>query len=87
MRRSLLIVDDDDRILTSLSEALADGSTEIRTAESAEEALARIADGPAGVVLADVKMPGMSGIELLRLLGERTTPAMIAIRNLSTVYL
>jgi DNA-binding NtrC family response regulator len=67
----LLIVDDDDRILTSLSEALADESTEIRTAPSGEEALARLADEPAGIVLADLKMPGMSGMELLRMLRER----------------
>lgn len=34
MSRSILIVDDDPRIRTSLSEALRDEATEVRTAES-----------------------------------------------------
>ena len=41
MSRSILIVDDDSRIRTSLSEALADGTTDVRTAERAEDALPR----------------------------------------------
>ena len=71
MSRSILIVDDDARILASLSEALAD-SGEVRAAESAETALASLAESPADVVLADLKMPGMDGMELLKLLRERS---------------
>ena len=71
MSRSILIVDDDARILASLSQALAE-SGEVRAAESAESALASLADAPADVVLADLKMPGMSGMELLTLLRERS---------------
>ncbi|MFQ5691016.1 MAG: sigma-54-dependent transcriptional regulator [Gemmatimonadota bacterium] len=71
MSRSILIVDDDDRILASVSQALRDDSTEVRTAESAERALNLLGERPAGVVLADLKMPGMDGMELLRLLRQR----------------
>jgi DNA-binding NtrC family response regulator len=71
MSRSILIVDDDARILASLSQALAD-SGEVRAAESAESALASLAEAPSDVVLADLKMPGMDGIELLKLLRERS---------------
>lgn len=71
MTRSILIVDDDSRIRTSLSQALRDGSTELRTAETGEDALVRLGEASADVVLADLRMPGMGGIELLRLLRQR----------------
>ena len=71
MNRSLLIVDDDPRIRTALAEALADAETTIRTAEDAESALAALSAQPAGIVLTDVKMPGMSGLDLLRILKQR----------------
>ena len=69
--RSILIVDDDHRIRTSLSAALADDRTAVRTAESGEEALAALAEARPGIVLADLRMPGMDGLELLRLLKAR----------------
>ena len=39
MSRSILIVDDDPRIRTSLSQALRDESTGVRTAETGEDAV------------------------------------------------
>jgi DNA-binding NtrC family response regulator len=70
-RTSILIVDDDTRILTSLTRALASPELSVRTAPGAEEALAALAREPADVVLLDLKMPGMDGMELLRILRER----------------
>ncbi len=43
----------------------------VRLAEDAESALAVLSDGPVEVVLSDVKMPGMSGLDLLKMLRER----------------
>ena len=71
VKRSLLIVDDDATIRDSLAEALTDGSMDIRTADSAESALALIGGGGVDVVLSDIRMPGLDGVELLRLLHER----------------
>jgi DNA-binding NtrC family response regulator len=72
MARSILIVDDDPAIRTSLTEALADATTEVRAAPDAERALALLAASPADLVLTDARMPGMSGVELLRLLRQRS---------------
>ena len=49
----------------------------VRAAEDAESALAALGDGPVGVVLSDVKMPGMSGLELLKMLKVRA-PEVLA---------
>ncbi len=68
---SILIVDDDERIQASLSTALSDGQTDVRAVGSAEQALSTLANAKVDIVLADVRMPGMSGLELLQLLRER----------------
>ncbi len=71
MRAHILIVDDDETIRISLGEALDDSTTEVKTAESAERALSLLDNGLPDVVLSDIRMPGLDGIELLRTLRER----------------
>jgi DNA-binding NtrC family response regulator len=72
MARRILVVDDDPTIRSSFTEVLVDEETEVRTAASAEEALAVMdAQGP-DLVLSDVRMPGLDGLELLQLLKERS---------------
>jgi len=89
LSRSILVVDDDARIRTSLSEALSDGATEVRVAETGESALSAISACVPDLVLADVRMPGMDGLELLRLLRERAPEVavilMTAFDDLPTV--
>lgn len=66
--RSLVVlhVDDDPMNLRVVEEILAAfGHTSIR-ASSGAEALDRLAEQPFDVVLMDIHMPGMSGIETLR---------------------
>ncbi|MFH1833492.1 MAG: response regulator, partial [bacterium] len=71
MAGSILIVDDDARIRKSLTLGLGAVADEVRSAEDAEKALSALAESPADVVLADVRMPGMDGLQLLRILRER----------------
>jgi sigma-B regulation protein RsbU (phosphoserine phosphatase) len=49
----------------ALEEALMDAGYDVRSAHCAEDGLALFQDQPADIVLTDMKMPGMSGIELL----------------------
>jgi two-component system response regulator AtoC len=71
MPGSILIVDDDARIRKSLTQGLMRVAQEVRAVADAETALSSLAQSPADVVLADVRMPGMDGLELLRILRER----------------
>ena len=69
-RPSLLIVDDEDRVLSSLKRALRREGWLIVTAESSREALEILESYEFDVVLSDQKMPGMSGVELLGRIAE-----------------
>ncbi len=67
----ILIVDDDESIRASLADALTDDGADVSVAGSAEEALSRLAEIRPEMILSDVRMGGMDGLELLRLLRER----------------
>ncbi len=69
--KRILIVDDDADIRESLPGGLSGSGAEIDTAKDGEEALAKVAETPPDIVLTDVRMPGMDGLELLRLLRDR----------------
>ncbi|HOX42182.1 MAG TPA: sigma-54 dependent transcriptional regulator [Myxococcota bacterium] len=61
----LLIVDDEKNIRRTLQMVLADLAAELQDCGSAEEALRLMREAPADVILLDIKLPGMDGIELL----------------------
>jgi two-component system response regulator HydG len=63
--RKLLLVDDDPAILVALEFHFLRTNFEVRTAGSAEEALGMLHEYRPDVVLTDVQMGGMSGLELL----------------------
>ncbi len=65
-RHRVLAVDDEKSVLTSLRRLLRREPYELELAESAEEALELLEQRPATVVLSDQRMPGMTGIEMLR---------------------
>ena len=65
MSRKLLLVDDDPAMLVALEFHFLRADFEVRTAASAEEALGMLHEYRPHVVLTDVQMGGMSGLELL----------------------
>ena len=79
MPRRLLVVDDDAAIRRTLVDALDDGAYEIRVADSAEEAIRTIDSGAPDLVLTDLRMKGLDGLALLRVLRERTPETRVVI--------
>ena len=68
----LLLVDDDDHLGRLLTAALAEHGVEVTWRASAAEALDYLASGDVDVVVTDIEMEGMSGIELCeRIAAER----------------
>src|SRR5207245_1513373 len=66
MRPRLLIVDDEPSFRELFSMHLSDLGGEIATAGDGEEALAKVAGDRPDVVITDLAMPKMDGIELLK---------------------
>ena len=60
----ILVVDDDETIRDTLYELLSE-EYDCQTAQTAEQALARLEVDTYDVVLTDISMPGLSGLELL----------------------
>jgi DNA-binding NtrC family response regulator len=76
---SLLIVDDEKIVHDSLGKWFRDEGYEVATADSAREALTRMAEHRWDLALVDIKMPGTDGIELQRRLREIDPEMMVII--------
>jgi DNA-binding response OmpR family regulator len=68
--RTVLIVDDEKNILLTLSQSLEALQLETDTATNGEEALAKLKEKDFGLILLDLRMPGMDGMEVLRKVRE-----------------
>jgi len=66
MDNTILLVDDEAGIRKVLGISLQDSGYDVHTAESAKEALRLFEEMAPPIVLTDIKMPDMDGIELLR---------------------
>ncbi len=74
-RFRILVVDDELVVRDSLKEWLEDEGFGVDTVASGAEALDKIAQGIYHLMLLDIKMPGMDGVEVLRRARE-TTPEL-----------
>ena len=73
------IVDDDDAVRQSLAFLLSSAGLPVRLYESASAFLAGLSAPQSGCLITDIRMSGMSGIELLKALRERSfsMPAIV----------
>ena len=79
--RKVLVVDDEENIRLVLQTLLRKHDYEVEVAESAERALAACEAFEPDFVLADVRMPGMSGIALCEALRARGSAATVIVMS------
>jgi CheY-like chemotaxis protein len=70
-RKSILVVEDDLELCTSIAMLLEISGFAVRTAKDGAEALERVAEEMPDLILLDMKMPVMNGWEFARLFHER----------------
>lgn len=68
--RHLLVVDDEEKVRNLFAQCLRERYS-CQTASSAQEALERLRQQAFALVITDIQMPGLGGIELLRKINER----------------
>ncbi len=74
----ILVVDDDTEILDLLSRGLKFEGYEVESAQDGEKALSRFRESAPDLVLLDVMMPGMDGLEVAREMRKlRDTPVLM----------
>ncbi len=77
-RTRVLLVDDDQRLLTALSRGLSLHGFEVDAAKNAGEALVSMEKQRPDVLVLDIMMPGLDGLSLCRIVREKTqTPILM----------
>jgi putative two-component system response regulator len=67
----VLVIDDEALVRSVIAEILVDAGHEVREATNAEEGLEALVTGGPDLIVSDILMPGLSGIELLRRVREQ----------------
>ncbi len=76
---SVLVIDDNTDLAENIAEILEDLGVDVHLATDAKQALACFDDRKWNLVVTDVRMPGIDGLELLAMIKERSpgTPVMV----------
>jgi DNA-binding response OmpR family regulator len=84
---TILLVDDDRVIQFVFTKALSEAGYNVASAQTAEEALEAMATNPAEVLILDLSLPGMNGVELCREMRKRWPWCIvIAVTAYASVY-
>jgi DNA-binding NtrC family response regulator len=79
VKRRILVVDDEITVGKSISQALASDDYEVETALSGAEALQKEGQRKYDVIIADLMMPGLSGLDLLASLRRLGSAARVIV--------
>ena len=86
MSGRILVVEDDERIRSSMRLALEGEGYDVHDAASGEEALDLFAEAPTDVALIDLMLPGMDGFEACRALRRISTVPVIMVTARSDTH-
>lgn len=71
MPEKVLLVDDEKEFLEALSERMETRGMDVSSATSGEEALRKVEEGSFDAIVLDLQMPGMNGLEVLKVIKAR----------------
>jgi len=84
--KKILVIDDEDIIRISCERTLSSHDYEVKSATSGKEGLELLEEEPFSLILLDIKMPDMDGVEVLKKIKERWPETkVIMITGYSTV--
>ena len=75
----VLVVDDDEAIRELVADVLRDDGHEVDVASSAEDALARMGAGGVDLIVTDIRMGGMNGIDLLGRIRDQSKTVQVIV--------
>lgn len=70
--QKVMLVDDEEGVRRSFSRLLSDRGFEVTTVEDGERAVSQLSDHAVDVVVSDLRMPGMDGLQLLQWVHEKS---------------
>lgn len=79
MARRLLVVDDEAILLKAVAATLRAEGYEVTTARSGKDALVRVNQTMPDLIISDIRMPGMDGYELARILRSNARTTLVPI--------
>ena len=77
--KKLLLIDDDVNLCTVLSHQLRKNGYDVTTANSGEDGLARFGDADFDIVITDIQMPDLTGIQVLKAIRRRNREVIVII--------
>ena len=78
-KERILVVDDEPDMLSSCQRLLSRAGYEVKVAPSGREALRLLKEGPFNLILTDLRMPEMDGMEVLKLSREQSPDSAVIV--------
>ncbi len=79
MDRRILVVDDSELVCQHLSQVLAQSDRQIAIATDGTAAMEWLVEHPCSLVITDLKLPGMSGLDLIRSIQQKELPVTVIV--------
>jgi DNA-binding response OmpR family regulator len=84
--KTILIVDDEKNLLKLYEKEFTEEGYHVITAGSGPEALQKIQQGPLDLVILDIRMPDLNGVETLKKIMESTSKVPVILNSAYTSY-